>query len=335
MEKISNGKSLDIWGNFLKEVNGENNKNLVFKLFSKLEIDKQITKQLTNNIKTDFIKNIEDKITDYNLEYIKSYKLNILEGTCTYLKAISPMTKIIKDFSKVNNDNELDNINFNNLEEFIDEMKSYHEFLAVRGNSHKIIRVNAKHLINEYKLSDLRNMNLNIVGVKIGQALINNIRFDYLLKTDEENVYKGNSSLEDKIDEISQIKIDNKNKQDLQSKNRENVDLHGCTIFCTSNLKNITEIKNRLGNAIFNRIDVFVEYNMINNELKKEILTSYYEKVMKEKAKRYLIDNINQQNILKILQDEKLDDLSIRGIYKLINQTINRFIFNEMLKEKE
>lgn len=117
--------------------------------------------------------------------------------------------------------------------------------------------------------------------------------------------------------------------------NHFEVDLHGCTIFCTSNFKNITEIKSRLGNAIFNRIDVFVEYNMINNELKKEILTSYYEKVMKEKAKRYLIDNINQQNILKILQDEKLDDLSIRGIYKLINQTINRFIFNEMLKEKE
>lgn len=225
IEKVTKSKTLDIYSKIFKEINIENNMNLIVRMFSKLEIDKQINKQLTNTIKADFIKEIEGKITDYNLEYIQNYKLNILEGTSTYLKTISPMTKLIKDFSKINNDNELENINFNNFEEFVDEMKSYHEFLAVKGNSYKIIRVNTKHLRNDYKLSDLRNMNLNIVGVKIGQTTIDNIKFDFLLETDEENVYIENSTLEEKIDELSDDKNDKIIAQDIQNESGENSDI--------------------------------------------------------------------------------------------------------------
>ncbi|MCJ0965305.1 DUF6414 family protein [Mammaliicoccus sciuri] len=225
IEKVTKSKTLDIYSKIFKEINIENNMNLIVRMFSKLEIDKQINKQLTNTIKADFIKEIEGEITDYNLEYIQNYKLNILEGTSTYLKTISPMTKLIKDFSKINNDNELENINFNNFEEFVDEMKSYHEFLAVKGNSYKIIRVNTKHLRNDYKLSDLRNMNLNIVGVKIGQTTIDNIKFDFLLETDEENVYLENSTLEEKIDELSDDKIDKIIAKDIENESGENSDI--------------------------------------------------------------------------------------------------------------
>lgn len=45
---------------------------------------------MTNTIKNDFLAKIEDKITDFDLEYIQGYKLNILEKITTYLKTLSP-----------------------------------------------------------------------------------------------------------------------------------------------------------------------------------------------------------------------------------------------------
>ena len=221
-EKISQSKSFDLIGKVFKESKVEKDFNLALKVVSKLGIENQITKQITNTIKTDFIRDIENKINDYSLEYIQNYKLNILEGTSTYLKTISPLTNLIKDFSQFQHIDNIDNINFSNLEEFIDDMKTYHEFLAYKGSSFKIIRVNTKHLKNDYKLSDLRNMNLNIVGVKIGQTTINNIKFDYLLESDEESINFNENSLEKSVDALSKENIPNVEKNEIQNENTKN-----------------------------------------------------------------------------------------------------------------
>ncbi|HDH4878250.1 TPA: hypothetical protein PI345_002732, partial [Staphylococcus aureus] len=136
----------------------------------------------------------------------------ILEGTTTYLKTLVPVTKVIKDFSKLQNGNEFENIEFTKMEELIDEMKSYHEFVAYKANSYKIIRVNPKHLRSDYKLSDLRNMKMNIVGVVIGETTINDIMFDAIMESDDQKI-EGNLQIKNLEDQIDNINSDRKSEK--------------------------------------------------------------------------------------------------------------------------
>lgn len=203
-ERTTKGKAFKLLGDALGGVNKEQ-VDVNMRALMKLEFDKHITKELTNTVKTDFISKIESKINDFNLKYIQDYNLYILEGTSTHLKTLAPVTKVIKDFSKLQNGSEFENIEFTKMEELIDEMKSYHEFIAYKANSYKIIRVNPKHLQSDYKLSDLRNMKVNIVGVVIGETTINDIMFDVMMESDDQKIESNllENNLEDQIDSLN------------------------------------------------------------------------------------------------------------------------------------
>lgn len=191
---------------------------------------------------------------------------------------------------------------------------------------------------NIYGKDKLRRIQLSMLNDSVGiDYVFGNNKYEKSLMEDL-NTRKSNFILFDEFDKCPSHLYNvfyQMFDESLFKDNHFEVDLHGCTIFCTSNFKNISEIQSRLGNAIFNRIDLFIEYNMINNVLKEEILISYYKKVMQKKSKKYTISSFEQQKILEILQAENLESLSVRGINKLVDQTINRFIFNEMLNAKE
>lgn len=207
IEKTTKGKAFKLLGDVLGGV-GKDQVDVSMKALMKLEFDKHITKELTNTVKTDFISKIESKINDFNLKYIQDYNLYILEGTSTHLKTLTPVTKVIKDFSKLQNGSDFENIEFTKMEELIDEMKSYHEFVAYKANSIKIIRVNPKHLQSDYKLSDLRNMKMNIVGVVIGETTINDIMFDAMMESDDQKIESNlqMNNLENQIDKLNMDK---------------------------------------------------------------------------------------------------------------------------------
>ncbi|MCJ0941329.1 AAA family ATPase [Mammaliicoccus sciuri] len=191
---------------------------------------------------------------------------------------------------------------------------------------------------NIYGKDKLRRIQLSMLNDSVGiDYVFGNNKYEKSLMEDL-NTRKSNFILFDEFDKCPPHLYNvfyQMFDESLFKDNHFEVDLHGCTIFCTSNFKDISEIQSRLGNAIFNRIDLFIEYNMINNVLKEEILISYYKKVMQKKSTKYTISSFEQQKILEILQAENLESLSVRGINKLVDQTINRFIFNEMLNAKE
>ncbi|MHC0551949.1 DUF6414 family protein [Salinicoccus sp. CNSTN-B1] len=214
-EKVTRDAKFDLVSKMTGSSKPIDNIEVALGFFSRLNFEKKIEQQMTNTIKNDFLAKIEDKITDFDLEYIQGYKLNILEKTTTYLKTLSPIIGMIKDIEKFSNTTEMKDINFEKFEETLDDMKAYHEFLANKGNSYKIIRVNPKHMVNDYKLTDLRSMSLNMVGVKIGQATIKEISFESLVNTDDSRVFvnEGNDT-DSRIDKISEATKENPSKDD-------------------------------------------------------------------------------------------------------------------------
>lgn len=218
-EKVTKDTKFDLISKMTGSSKPIENIEVALSFFSRLNFEKKIEQQMTNTIKNDFLSKIESKITDFDLEHIQGYKLNILENTTTYLKTLSPIIGMIKDIEKFSSAREMNDINFEKFEETLDDMKAYHEFLASKGNSYKIIRVNPKHMINDYKLTDLRSMSLNMVGVKIGQSTIKEISFESLINTDDNKVFVNeDEDIDNRIDKVSEGSKKNQLEHDNQSR---------------------------------------------------------------------------------------------------------------------
>lgn len=90
---------------------------------------------ITTNIMTEFIKLANE---DDNIEKLTDLKLDIDQGTATYLKSMFPYLSLLKNLDKFD---ELKEINTNKIDEVILSTKGYFEFLAYKnGNIYAILR---------------------------------------------------------------------------------------------------------------------------------------------------------------------------------------------------
>lgn len=115
--------------------------------------------------------------------------------------------------------------------------------------------------------------------------------------------------------------------------NHFQVDLSGTIIICTTNFKDKNNIKNVLGSALYSRIDVFVKYDTIDENIKYEYLENLYYKLVSkydESTKELLLSS----GLLKLLLKQEINELSMREIDSMIVESINRYLFNCLL-EKE
>lgn len=97
--------------------------------------EKIVNSTITTNIMTEFIKLANE---DDNIEKLTDLKLDIDQGTATYLKSMFPYLSLLKNLDKFD---ELKEINTNKIDEVILSTKGYFEFLAYKnGNIYAILR---------------------------------------------------------------------------------------------------------------------------------------------------------------------------------------------------
>ena len=94
-------------------------------------------------------------------------------------------------------------IDLRKLDELIDNVKGYYELLADDGKEKVIMRFNNNGFKNNYKLSNLLNMNLTYYGVKVGESTLERYsvenEFDFLEKNITAEEIKGQSNEKNKI----------------------------------------------------------------------------------------------------------------------------------------
>lgn len=124
---------------------------------------------LTNTILTDYL---EKTKIDKNVKKFDSYVLCPIENSLAYYKMYTPYTILFKDdFS----DKLSPGIDIKKLDEVISSVKGYYEFEAVdkKDNNIKyIFRFNINGFRNNYKLSNMMNMNLSYYGIKVGYGTL-------------------------------------------------------------------------------------------------------------------------------------------------------------------
>ena len=114
----------------------------------------------------------------------------------------------------------------------------------------------------------------------------------------------------------------------LIDKNYE-VKLKNSIIICTSNYRNLLDIKKKLGEAIYSRFDDFIEFKTINYNNMANIAKQMYEKNL-------IKLNLEEQ---KIIEESEIFNTIIDNIKKFYNvrqleKIIIQFIAKELLKNK-
>lgn len=133
---------------------------------------------ITNTILTDFIKKVNK--SDSMVKSFTNVSIKILKDSFTHMKIFTPYTFILSENSEINKD-----IAVNKLDNTMEKIKGYYEFLVDNNNGKYVFRFNIGCLRNNYKLTDLMKMDLCYYGVKVGRVLTENLTTDRELNIDD------------------------------------------------------------------------------------------------------------------------------------------------------
>ena len=127
---------------------------------------KIVKSTLTNTILTDYILKAND---DEKTKKFCDFKIVPIENSLTFWKMYTPYTKLFNDklSDKINSE-----IDITKLDQVIDSVKGYYELKAVKNNETYILRFNNIGFRNNYKLSNLMNMDLVYYGVLVGESTL-------------------------------------------------------------------------------------------------------------------------------------------------------------------
>lgn len=163
-----------------------------------IEYGKNIVKStITNTILTDFI---QKATSDSSIRKFKDFKIFPIENSMTYWKLYTPYTRLFREKFSDNISSEID---IKKLDELIDNVKGYYELMASDGKEKVIMRFNNSRFKNNYKLSNLLNMNLIYYGVNVGESTLEQYsvenEFNFLEKNITVDDIMGKSEEKDKI----------------------------------------------------------------------------------------------------------------------------------------
>lgn len=102
------------------------------------------------------------------------------------------------------------------------------------------------------------------------------------------------------------------------------VDLRNCIIICTSNYKNINDIRNRIGDPLFYRFDKIIEFGALNNDSKKIII----EKILDEEYSK--LDEIEKE----VIEKESLKEQCFKFIDSFQNYRHMESIIRDDINKK-
>lgn len=105
------------------------------------------------------------------------------------------------------------------------------------------------------------------------------------------------------------------------------VKLEKSIIICTSNYKSVDEIKEKLGNAIYNRFDSVIHFEDLSTDAKRKIVEKIMNETIDKFKKKDVTLNVDIQNRLK---QEAIRCSNVREIQRLIENTFSLAAIRKM-----
>src|SRR5699024_6071719 len=127
--------------------------------------------QIKSTILTEFLKMVN---TENNIFFNEICDLEITEDSLAYIRSAGKYLKMFNPKAGANLDPELANIlttiNIDAIDKILDQASGYYKMISNNNGKKSIVRLNFEGIRNNYKLTDLTQMTLRIVGIKVGST---------------------------------------------------------------------------------------------------------------------------------------------------------------------
>ncbi|MCJ0943932.1 DUF6414 family protein [Mammaliicoccus sciuri] len=131
---------------------------------------------LENALIYDFLDTVEFRKKKYIIDISEGFQLSIPRETMTYFATISPVATMFNGLQHVENEEEL-SIDISKVNDAIRNIKGYFELEGIRKKEKRIFRFNIDAFKNNYRIQDLKFMNLKLYSIYVGKIDKNNLSF--------------------------------------------------------------------------------------------------------------------------------------------------------------
>ncbi|WP_237580111.1 DUF6414 family protein [Candidatus Enterococcus huntleyi] len=140
---------------------------------------------LENTLLYDFLDTVEFRKRKPLIDISEGYKLTIEKESMTYFAMIAPITEMMEGNQRV--DEEI-TMTVSKMNQGIRNTKGYYELVGTKEKNEddssekitdkRIFRFNIDSFKNNYRIQDLRRMNLNLYSIYVGETYMSELNFE-------------------------------------------------------------------------------------------------------------------------------------------------------------
>lgn len=158
---------------------------------------------LENSLLYDFLDTVEFRKKKPLINIVDGYKLSIEKDSMTYYAMISPLTEMMEGNQLIDDTSDI-TMTISKMNSGIKGSKGYFDLVGEKGNETRVFRFNIESFKNNYRIQDLRKMNLTLYSICVGETTIAELKFETEFELDEERneiEFQGFGNEKDKTDE--------------------------------------------------------------------------------------------------------------------------------------
>lgn len=158
----------------------------------KIQGNRIVTTLLENSLLYDFLDTVEFRKRKPLLDIDEGYSLTIPKDSMTYFATIAPLTEMMEGHPQVD-DSEI-TMAVSKMNSGIRDSKGYYEVVGKKGSETRVFRFNIESFKNNYRIQDLKKMQLTLYSIEVGETRLSQLDFETefeLNNTESEIGFKG------------------------------------------------------------------------------------------------------------------------------------------------
>lgn len=167
---------------------------------------------LENSLLYDFLSTVEFRKRKPLVDIVDGYKLSIEKDSMTYYAMIAPITEMMEGNQFIDDEAGI-SMAVSKMNSGIKSSKGYFDLVGVKKKETRIFRFNIESFKNNYRIQDLRKMNLTLYSIHVGETTLQELDFEteFDLKEEKKEIgfqgFGNQVSKKKTVDQSEKIKV--------------------------------------------------------------------------------------------------------------------------------
>ncbi|MBM7837113.1 hypothetical protein JOC54_000344 [Alkalihalobacillus xiaoxiensis] len=140
---------------------------------------------LENSLLYDFLDTVEFRKKNPLIDISDNYKLSIENDSMTYYAMIAPITEMMEGNHQIDDTSDI-TMTISKMNSVIRNSKGYFDLVGENKTDKRVYRFNIESFKNNYRIQDLRKMNLTLYSIHVGETTIADLKFETEFEINEE-----------------------------------------------------------------------------------------------------------------------------------------------------